>query len=78
MNIPILDIPNWGAYSIHIQAVAWILDCSDVIKGEAKGTTPQTHDLLELPITGAQDTLMLHNMLQQKPLGTKRIPKHLA
>ena len=45
MNISMLDGPNQGAYSIHLQAAAWILDCWDVIKGEALGTSPQTYNL---------------------------------
>ena len=39
MNIT-LDGPNWGT-SIHLQAVAQILDCWDVIKGEALGLCPK-------------------------------------
>ena len=49
MNIPTLDGPNWGQCSIHLQAAAHILDCWNVIKGEALGTTPQTFDLLAKP-----------------------------
>ena len=49
MNVPTLDGPNWGTYSIHLQAVAQILDFWDVIKGEALGTSPQTYDLLPYP-----------------------------
>ena len=38
-----------------LQAAACILDCWDVIKGEALGTTPQTYDLLVKPTCpGAQ------------------------
>ena len=55
ISIPTLDVPNWGLFFIHLQATAHILDCWDVIKGEALGTTPQTYDLLETPIhSGAQ------------------------
>ena len=46
LNIPTLSSPNWGAYSIHLQAAAQILDCWDVIKGEAMEINPQTYDLL--------------------------------
>ena len=49
MNIPTLDGPNWGQFSIHLQATAHILNCWDVMKGEALGTTPQTYDLLVKP-----------------------------
>ena len=31
MNIPILDGPNWGQFSIHLQAAACILDCWDIL-----------------------------------------------
>ena len=55
MNIPTLDGPNWGLFSIHLQAAARILDCWNVIKGEAFGTTPQTYNILEKPTPlGAQ------------------------
>ena len=40
MNIPMLDGPNWGTYSIHLQAAAHILHFWEVIKGEALGTSP--------------------------------------
>ena len=53
MNVLTLDGSNWGTYSIHLQAVAQNLDCWDVIKGEALGTTPQTYNLLLIPTTGA-------------------------
>ena len=51
MNIPTLDGPNWGTYSIHLQAAAWILGFWGIIKGEALGTTPQTYDHLPKPTT---------------------------
>ena len=54
LNIPTLDGPNWGTYSIHLQAVTHILDLWELIKGEALGTTPQTYDLLPFPTTWAQ------------------------
>ena len=48
-----------------------------MIKGEAKGTTPQTYDLLDPPTTGTQGT---HPDAAQytaaKLLGTKIMPKH--
>ena len=49
MNIPTLDGPNWGQFSIHLQAAAHILDCCDVIQGDVLGTNPQTYDLLVKP-----------------------------
>ena len=55
MNIPTLDGPNWGQFSIHLQATACILDCWDVIKGGTLGTMPQTYNLLLKPThPGAQ------------------------
>ena len=55
VNIPTLDGPNWGQFSIHLQAAARILDCLDVIKREAWGTTPQTYNSLVKPThLGAQ------------------------
>ena len=49
LNMPTLMAPNWGSYKAHLQAAAIILDCWDVIKGEALGATPQTYDLSEKP-----------------------------
>ena len=46
MNIPTLTDLNWGLYKIHIQSTTQILDCYDVLRGETKGTTPQTYDTL--------------------------------
>ena len=55
MNIPTLDGPNWGQFSIHLQATARILDCWDVIQGGVLGINPQTYDLLAKPVhPGAQ------------------------
>ena len=31
MNIPTLDGPNWGQFSIHLQAATHILDCWDTL-----------------------------------------------
>ena len=77
MNIPTLDGPNWGVYSIHLQAVALILDCWDVIKGEILGTTPQTYDILNSPTTGPQG---MHpdpvSVLPQILPGKRRTPRH--
>ena len=58
MNIPTLDGPNWGQFSIHLQAVAHILDVWDVIRGEILTPAPNlTYDLLTKPTTpGAQAT----------------------
>ena len=53
LNIPTLDSPNWGAYSLHLQAATWILGFWEIIKGEALGTTPQTYDCLPKPTTGS-------------------------
>ena len=52
MNIPTLDGPNWGAWSTHFQAAAWILGFWEVRQGEALGTSPQTYDHLKKPTTG--------------------------
>ena len=52
MNIPTLDGPNWGTYSIHLQAAAWILGFWEIIKREVPGTTPQIYDHLPKPTTG--------------------------
>ena len=58
MNIPTLDGPNWGEFSIHLQATACILDCWDVIWG-VLGMNPQTYDLLIKPThPGAQASTM--------------------
>ena len=51
MNIPTLDSPNWGTYSIHLQAAAQILGFWELIKGEALATMPVTYDHLQKPIT---------------------------
>ena len=56
LNIPTLDGPNWGTYSTHLQAAAWILGFCELIEGEALGTSPQTHNLLKQPTTGATGT----------------------
>ena len=57
MNIPTLDGPNWGEFSIHLQAATCILDCWVVIQGEVLGTNAQTYDLLVRPTPpGAQAT----------------------
>ena len=59
MNIPTLDGPSWGQFSIHLQAAAHILDCWDVLQGEVLGTNPQTYDLLVKPThPGAQASTM--------------------
>ena len=52
MNIPTLDGPNWGTYSIHLQATTEILEFWELIKGEALGTSPQTYNLLPKPTSG--------------------------
>ena len=55
MNIPTLDGPNWGKFSIHLQASACILDCYDVLRGEILTMNPLTYDLLVKPTQpGAQ------------------------
>ena len=49
----ILDSPNWGTWAVQIQAVARVLNCWSVIKGERiVGTTPPTYDPLEKPMQG--------------------------
>ena len=49
----------WGQFSIHLQATACILDCWDMIRGEALGTMPQTYDLLVKPThLGAQASVV--------------------
>ena len=59
MNIPTLDGPDWGQFSIHLQAAAHILDCWDTIWGDVLGTNPQTYDLLVKPThPGAQASKM--------------------
>ena len=53
-NVPILNGPNWGTWSILFQVVARILDCWDITKGEitsAVGVSPPTYDRLEYPTT---------------------------
>ena len=48
LNIPTLDGPNWGTYSTHLQASAWILGFWELIKGEAiLGLNPVTYNLLQ-------------------------------
>ena len=56
MNIPMLDGPNWGQFSIHLQAAACILDIWDVLWGKILTPTPNvTYDLLAKPTPpGAQ------------------------
>ena len=55
MNIPTLDGPNLGQFSIHLQAAAHILDCWDVIRGEVLCMVSQTYNLLVKPTyLGAQ------------------------
>ena len=50
LNIPTLDSPNWGQYIIALQAVAWIIDCYNVIWGEILTQPPNpTYDLLVKP-----------------------------
>ena len=50
MNIPTLDGPNWGQFSIHLQAAAHILDVWEVIWGEILTPAPNpTYDLLTKP-----------------------------
>ena len=58
LNIPTLDGPNWGQYSIHLQAAARILDIWEVIRGEIATPAPNlTYDLLIKPVhPGAQAT----------------------
>ena len=51
LNVLTLTGPNSGSYAVQVQAVAKILDCWDIIKGEALGTQPQTYDLLTKPTT---------------------------
>ena len=50
--IPTLDGPDWGTYSIHLQAATQIMGFWEIIKGEALGTNPQTYDCLPKPRTG--------------------------
>ena len=56
MNIPTLDGPNWGQFSIHLQAAACILDVWEVIQGEILTPAPNpTYNLLTKPThLGAQ------------------------
>ena len=50
MNIPTLDGPNWGQFSIHLQAAVCILDVWEVIQGEILTLAPNlTYDLLIKP-----------------------------
>ena len=59
MNIHMLDGPNWGQFSIHLQAAARILDCWDTIQGEVLGINPQIFDFHVKPIhLGAQASAM--------------------
>ena len=49
----ILNGPNWGTWAVQIQAVARVLNCWSVIKGERiAGTTLPTYDLLAKPVQG--------------------------
>ena len=53
VSADILDGPNWGTWAVQIQAVARVLNCWAVIKGERiPGTTPPTYDLLAKPVQG--------------------------
>ena len=75
MNIPTLDGPNWGQFSIHLQATACILDCWDVIKEETLWTMPQTYNLLVKPThPGAQASQA--DLMLLKLFGTKIMPRH--
>ena len=49
LNVLTLTGPNWGSFSVVVQAAARILNCWDVIKGEALGTIPQTYNLFKKP-----------------------------
>ena len=49
----ILDSPNWGTWAVQIQAVARVLNCWSVMKGERiTGVSPPTYDLLLKPVHG--------------------------
>ena len=53
VSADILNGPNWGTWAVQIQAVARVLNCWAVIKGERiPGTTPPTYDLLAKPVQG--------------------------
>ena len=53
VSADILDGPKWGTWAVQIQAVARILNCWSVIKGERiPGTTLPTYDLLTKPVQG--------------------------
>ena len=53
VSADILDGPNWGTWAVQIQAVARVLNCWSVIKGERiPGTTPPTYDQLAKPVQG--------------------------
>lgn len=49
LNINTLDGPEWLRWVVHIQAMAGILDCWDVIKGEADGASLPDFLLLVKP-----------------------------
>ena len=76
LKIPPLTGPNWGSYEISIQSAARILDIWDALKGELKGMTPQTYNLLKnltkmiIP--------MKRNVQLQLQYGQKRTPQHWA
>ena len=53
VSADILDGPNWGTWAVQIQAVARVLNCWAVIKGERiPGITLPTYDLLAKSVQG--------------------------
>ena len=53
VSADILNGPDWGTWAVQIQAVARVLNCWSVMKGERiPGTTPLAYDLLTKPVQG--------------------------
>ena len=61
LNINTLDGSNWGTWSAQVQSATRILNCWDVIKGEAvvPVTTPPTYQLLTRPTAATQTNAAL-------------------
>ena len=71
MNIPTLDGPNWGTYSIHLQAAAQILGFWEIIKGEALAMMPVTYNFYHNPPQPLILTLKILPLLRQ--IGTEEM-----